>query len=190
MSEVISSLQFHDITRQQIEHVIDVFDELGSEGLRDTGRDNDVANVLGDTGRPPDRSARPCEKRDAFRRGEDDGWPSRDSGQPIGNAERNGKPLIGVAGKEDSSFLSDLNHSVSFVIGSLSRNAETDTELAGAVNHVSGLIQNVSAFVNDIEEIASEIELIAINAQIRAARTTGNGGALGVLAEAIRRSFR
>ena len=30
ISEVVSSLQFHDITRQQIEHVADIFDEIGT----------------------------------------------------------------------------------------------------------------------------------------------------------------
>ena len=47
MSEVISSLQFHDITRQQIEHVIDMFDELSAEGSQ--GSANDIVEVLGDT---------------------------------------------------------------------------------------------------------------------------------------------
>ena len=94
--------------------------------------------------------------------------------------------FISVAGEEDSSFLSDLKNSLSFVIGALSQNSETGAQLAGAVSHVSGLIQNISASLNDIEEIASEIELIALNAQIKAARMAGNGGAFGVLAEAIR----
>ena len=142
-------------------------------------------NVLGDTGDLQidqlDHARKECSRPN-----EECGWPSRDSAPSIGNVGGT-EEFIGVAGKENSSFLSDLTYSASFVIGSLNQNAETGTELAGAVSHVSGLIESVFAFVNDIDEIASEIELISFNAQIHeAARLAGNGGALGVLSEAIR----
>ncbi len=177
MSEVISSLQFHDITRQQIEHVIDAFDELAGEdaivevifeigGLQIDQLDHARGEISSAVGRMMDGLH---------------GIAARLSGMV-----KETETLTGASGREHSSFLSDLGRSVSFVIGSLDRNGDTDKELGGAVDYVSGLIENLSAFVNDIEEIASEIELIAINAQIRAARTEDNGGALGVLAEAIR----
>ena len=183
MSEVISSLQFHDITRQQIEHVIDMFGELSAEGSQ--GSANDIVNVLGDTGDLQIDQLDHARKEmfSAVMRIVDG---LQGIARHLSAMLEETEEFIGVAGKENSSFLSDLTYSASFVIGSLNQNAETGTELAGAVSHVSGLIESVFAFVNDIDEIASEIELISFNAQIRAARMAGNGGALGVLSEAIR----
>ena len=58
--------------------------------------------------------------------------------------------------------------------------------MSAAVRSVTGMVEKLTAFVNDIEEIGSEIELIALNAQIKASHTEEDGGALGVLAGAIR----
>jgi methyl-accepting chemotaxis protein len=186
MSDVISSLQFHDITRQQIEHVIEVFDELTALEQSQGNGDRGIIMALGEVGSLQIDQLDHAKKEMLSAVGKImDGLHGM--ARNLSGIVKETESLIGVAGEEHSSFLSDLNHSVSFVIGALGQNAETDRELSGSVRYVSGLIENLSAFVNDIEEIASEIELIAINAQIRAARTAGNGGALGVLAEAIRK---
>ncbi len=49
ISEVVSSLQFHDITRQQIEHVADMLDHAAAEGSRGAG-DSAIMEFLGDIG--------------------------------------------------------------------------------------------------------------------------------------------
>ncbi len=185
MSEVISSLQFHDITRQQIDHVTDTFDELAREGLRSADAENDIISLIGEVG------GLQIDQLDHARSQMLSAVGRLVAGlhgiaARLSRVLKETETLIGVSGEENSSFLSDLNHSVSFVIGSFARSGETDRELGGAVSYVSRLIENLSAFVNDIEEIASEIELIAINAQIRAAQTVGNGGGLAIIAEAIK----
>jgi methyl-accepting chemotaxis protein len=182
ISEVISSLQFHDIIRQQIEHVIELFEELAGET---SAANSEILNVLADTGGIQIDQLDHARK-EMFAAVTRITHSLQGITCHLSAMLEEAEDLIGAAGKEDSSFLSDLKESLSTVIGSLSRNADTDAKLAGAIGHVSGSIREVSAFVADIEEIASEIDLIAINAQIRAARMTAKGGALGVLAEAIR----
>jgi len=94
--------------------------------------------------------------------------------------------LISV-GNGDKSFLSELNDSLSLVMDSFVANEETGRNLSAAVRSVTGMVENLTAFVDDIEDIGSEIELIALNAQIKASHKEEDGGALGVLAEAIRK---
>jgi methyl-accepting chemotaxis protein len=181
---VISSLQFHDITRQQVEHVADVLDEVAAVGpdsdgkpvlldiMHDIGElQIDQLNHAGDqlgsaiavvTERLRQLARRLCEM----------------SEEAVG--------LISIAGKEEMSFVAELTGSISTIVDSFRQNEGTGKELAAAIDSVGGMIRELSAFVNDIEEIGSEVKLIAINAQIKAAQAAEDGGALGVLAEAIR----
>ncbi|HVN97186.1 MAG TPA: methyl-accepting chemotaxis protein [Syntrophorhabdaceae bacterium] len=181
ISRVISSLQFQDITRQQIEHVVDLFDEVASEIVVP----RDIVAILADTGPVQ------IDQLEHARKEMGSAVATIINGleaiaRNLWSMLRETEKLTGIAGNAHSSFLADINYSVSFVVGSLEENREADEQLARAVGDLSDSIQNVSAHVDDIEEISSEIELIAINAQIRAAHMAENGGALGVLAEAIR----
>jgi methyl-accepting chemotaxis protein len=94
--------------------------------------------------------------------------------------------LISSSGSEKRSFVAELSGSISTLVSAFRANEQAGRDLAAAVGSVTGMIRELSAFVNDIEEIGSEVRLIAINAQIKAARVAEDGGALGVLAEAIR----
>lgn len=184
ISDVISFLQFQDISRQQIEHVIETFDELSIEGQQ--GLADDIVCVLSELG------ALQIEQLDHAR-----GEISRAVETIVDRLQAITGGLSAVLHdtdalirannvQEGNSFLSDLRQSASFVMTLLDENSEIGNRLAEAISGVSELLEKLSTLLGDVEDTASEIELIAINAQIRAARMTGFGAALGVLAKAIR----
>jgi hypothetical protein len=96
------------------------------------------------------------------------------------------RKLTGIAGNDNTTFISELCNSLSNITSFFIKNMELDGWLSESMGSVSETIKNLSVFVNNIEEIGLEIELIALNAQIKAARAGEKGAALSVLAEAIR----
>ena len=184
ISEVVSSLQFHDITRQQVEHVAEIFEEIGA-GQSDDIDAHTAIDALEHVGglqidqlkHAKDELISAIERviTGLYRI---DVSPDRHI-QEHNNADQR----CWQGGK---SFLSELDDSLSLVMVSFSANEETGKSLSASVRSVTGMVAELTVFVNDIEEIGSEIELIALNAQIKASHTEEDGGALGVLAEAIR----
>ncbi|MCX5815097.1 MAG: methyl-accepting chemotaxis protein [Proteobacteria bacterium] len=185
ISEVVSSLQVHDITRQQIEHVTDIFDEVCLAATNEDSNGNVCIYAIRDIGELQIQQLENAKNEfiSAVNRIIESlgGLTNR----VLEMSEEVAK-LNNVAGGGSTSFMSELGRSISTITTSFNKNKELDNELSDAVRSVSDTIRELSVFVNDIEEIGSEIELIAINAQIKAAHAGEKGAALSVLAEAIR----
>ncbi|MFQ5456799.1 MAG: methyl-accepting chemotaxis protein [Nitrospirota bacterium] len=174
INEIVVSIQFHDITRQQIEGVKraleNISKEKGSFGFFElqkkqlcSARDemlNAMNNII------EHLSGVSCSVNEL----------SEEAGE-----------IVGYTGKTDSSSLYDIEKGMSAITLFLSENAEVSRELAGEMSSVADMVGKMSIFVSDIENIASEIELIALNSLVKAAHTGDEGAPLGVLAEAIQR---
>lgn len=191
IATVVSSMQFHDITRQQIEHVIEALTKLqqqfSTHHLPDEQADRTVVAETGDI----------CELQCA---------QLHHAAEQLANATRTileslqdiaskqaqvtfglQQALMGNSGSSDNSLLESMEtemHEVTKILQSCDR---ADQELAAAMQQVALTITQIGGFVSDIEAVGSEIDLIALNAQIKAAHTGEQGAALGVLAEAIKR---
>lgn len=186
MGEVVTSLQFHDISRQQMEHVQATLHELTSRLQGASPGQRDLVRDAGDL----------CELQAA---------QLQHAGEEISGAvetiisnlrsivsqesrlSEETRSIAGVADKADGSFFTDMEGDLSSVSEALGQTAEENRNIATAMGKVAGTVGNIAGFVTDIENIGEEIELIALNAQIKAARTGSEGAALGVLAEAIQR---
>lgn len=186
MSEVVMSMQFHDIVRQQIEHVESSLDELhkGLSAVTVTG--NELVIETSDI----------CELQAA---------QLRQAQNEICSAVQNiidnlaavavkevqvshqARELAGVADQAGTSFFDDMGRDLKTVAATLVGSAKAGRSISEAMNRVAGTVGEIVTYVGDIEHIGEEIELIAMNAQIKAARTGADGAALGVLAEAIQR---
>jgi methyl-accepting chemotaxis protein len=185
ISDVVSLLQVHDITRQQIEHVMETLDEILNKTSKDGPDDANLLQVIGDIGgiQVSQLEHAGNELASSMRKVIDDlGRIAHHVSTVTGDTMK----LVNAAGESGSSFLSELNRSISSVMTSFRVNREMDGQLSTAMESVSRTIGDLSHFVNDIEEIGSEIELIALNARVKAAHAAEDGAALGVLAEAIR----
>lgn len=189
ISNVVSSMQAHDITRQQIEHVVEALtlldgrlgDVFGTEGA------SRMAAEIGDV----------CELQAAQLRHASGSFTGALeeiitslralANQQITLAEETMRSSGAADPGAGGSFIDDIRRRLETVTAVLVRCTEADREMARITMRVADTIGEISGFVTDIEEIGSEIDLIALNSQVKAAHTGREGAALGVLAEAIKR---
>jgi methyl-accepting chemotaxis protein len=192
IAEVVMSMQFHDITRQQIEHAAEALADLCS-------RLESVGGASVGSGEPDDIIC------DALALTELQAAQLAHAASELSTAVENilenlrgvagmeesismeAREMAGSADKSGSSFFKEMESNLTSVTEALQRSAGENRSLVIALEGVDGTIDEISLFVNSIETIGEEIEMIAINAQIKAARTGEAGAALGVLAEAIQR---
>jgi methyl-accepting chemotaxis protein len=192
ISEVVSSMQMHDMTRQQVEHIVEALERLSTK-LQDSpvdGADQERYSKLiieaGDV----------CELQSAqlrFAASELCGAVHsivdnlRDVASKQALMASESLSTTGVVDSSGGSFMDSISRGMGTVTTVLATCASSDREMAVTLSKVAETMQEVSGFVSDIEEIGSEIDLIALNSQVKAAHTGTEGAALGVLAEAIKR---
>lgn len=192
ISEVVSSIQMHDMTRQQVEHIVEALERLSGNlaGFEGNANDDDRLQALivesGDV----------CELQEAQLR-----FAAAELYMAVGSILDNlrevarkqsvmaheTQKVTGAADSSGTSFTDAIGHEMAAVTETLASCALADQGMSETMKKVAQTIDEITTFVTDIEEIGSEIDLIALNAQIQAAHTGSEGAALGVLAEAIKR---
>ncbi|MDD5286249.1 MAG: methyl-accepting chemotaxis protein [Desulfuromonadaceae bacterium] len=192
ISEVVSSLQMHDMTRQQVEHIVEALQRLLSDlsasgaAAVDENRRHALIVESGDV----------CELQEAqLRFASSELYTAvriivdslRDVAHKQSVMAAETRNVAGVADSSGTSFVDVMSHGMTDITAALTSCASADREMSDTMKKVAQTIGEIAAFVTDIEEIGSEIDLIAMNAQVKAAHTGPEGAALGVLAEAIKR---
>lgn len=192
IGEVVSSLQFHDINRQQIEHVIEALEHL-STALTDAK--GEAANgevyraLITEVGNV-------CELQEAqLNFASTELYSAVESivenlQQVSGKQMALGQETLAVTGvldTSDSSFFDGISQGMSTVTTVLTDCISKDHEMTSAMKGVAATIDEITSYVRDIDDIGFEIVLLALNAQIKAAHSGERGAGLGVLAEAIHR---
>jgi len=192
ISEVVSSMQMHDMTRQQLEHVVEALERLSVElaELTTSEVDSDqLRRVIIEAGDV-------CELQDAQLRFASSELYSavctivdnlREVARKQSVVAQETVTVTGAADSTGSSFVEVMSQGMATVTSVLTLCANADQNMSATMKKVAQTIDEIAAFVTDIEAIGSEIDLIALNSQIKAALTGPQGAALGVLAEAIKR---
>ncbi|MBP2676683.1 MAG: methyl-accepting chemotaxis sensory transducer [Deltaproteobacteria bacterium] len=184
VGEVVASMQFHDITRQQIEHVIQAVDDLAGK-LEGMEAGPETAGLAGDVCRL--QAAHLVNSRATMVKAADTvvanlrGISENSSGIARQTKQMSGGP----AGHTGQNVLSGVEQGLSSVGSSLLEIAAAVREFSDVIRSIAHTVEEMSNFMNDIKEIGEEIELVALNAEIKAAHTGSKGAALGVLAESI-----
>ena len=186
ISDIVISLQFHDITRQQIEHVEQALDNILSlfqEKSHKNGHQQQIMML----------ARHICEIQEGQL------LIARDKlTQAVGSIIDNlvsiardilaisqqVQELAGDTSREGNSFLEELEDSLAAVAQGLNLYGAASKDLSTLMHAVVPAIDDMSKFLLDIERIEIAIERIALNACIQAAHLGDKGAALGVLAEA------
>jgi methyl-accepting chemotaxis protein len=190
ISKIVTSMQMHDMTRQQVEHIVEALERLMLD-LRGTGAapsEEARRTLIRETGDV-------CELQSAQLHHASSELCS--AVRSIMESLRNiaGKQAVlvaktldmtGIADSGDSSFMNAIQSGMDAVTQVLVQCAESDREMSTTLSRITDTMREVSGFVSVIEEIGSEIDLISLNAQIKAAHNGQEGAALCVLAEAIK----
>lgn len=189
ISEVVSSMQMHDMTRQQVEHVIEALErlhgKLPAEASMDMNSFRQLVIEAGDV----------CELQSAQLRHAASELTGAvrviiDNLRDVaGKQETMATESGSVTGSSDAggSFVEAMSNGMSKVTAVLARCAQADREMSETLQRVATTMGEIKGFITDIEDIGLEINLIALNSQIKAAHTGSEGAGLGVLAEAIKR---
>ena len=191
ISQVVTSIQFHDITRQQIEHVVNslsnVNDELSeineidnfdTQGVK-IGLCRDIAKL---------ENAQLENSKNIFCEAVGNIKDSLEDVQNnIGNIAQNIIDFIQDEDNQNDSFLEEISGGLQNVNIVLSESSEINSELQSSLVKVGETVKNLSQFLKMIEEIGQEVELLPINASIKAAHTGNEGAGLGVIADTIQK---
>lgn len=190
VSEAVHSMQFHDIIRQQLEHVDEATSEVRTQvlDLPDDERldPDEVLDVVAwmhgvlslqrsQLGNARARFAEAMQDLD-------------ESLRTVASQVEQMADMAGSLGAQGANgVLSQIENGVAGVAASLREQVSLGGKMATVMKDVADSIREMSTSVFEIEEVGSEIELIAINASIKAAHTGEEGKALGVLASAIQK---
>jgi methyl-accepting chemotaxis protein len=196
ISTIVESMQFHDIYRQQVEHVIE-----GLEGLQSgstTQRQNDFSGdaqraIIGKTGDV-------CELQEAqlhYASTELYGAVTSivDSLRAIGVKQKQmtrdifartgGRKETRAGSDSGNSFIARLSTQMNAITSLLAGCALSNNEMTATMKGVTETVRQITGYVSDIEGIGHDIIQIALNARIKAASTGQEGASLSVLAEEI-----
>lgn len=191
IGNTVASLQFHDITRQQLEHVRDIMGNL-HERLEKAVEDHEQmthdqdADFVGWMGKvcelqfsqlhniKKELEAAVCSVIGNLR------GISRNATDMTSDI----RELSGNNNHSDNSLLSKIETGIVSAIHALKNNEKVETEISSYVN---GAVHEMAEFIKEIEEIGAKIKLIALNAQVRAVCAGEEGRTFEVLAGEIQR---
>lgn len=201
MGRIIGSLQFHDIVRQQVEHVEEALADARAgldgapDGMADGAADDDGA-LAEELAVAADICALQQAQLDNARTSFSDAVSTlrRELAAIAASVRGVGQRTGGFSDEsclgEDCGGTAVLDHmerSVAEIAARMLSLAEQGERMGHVMGEVAEMVAQMSVFLEDIEDVGDEIELIALNASIRAAHTGEKGKALGVLASSIQR---
>lgn len=194
ISTVVTSLQFHDIIRQKVEHTVEVFQEyrdalaLENPDLSDLNLTH-VEDIL-------IRAIKALQLQDLHltqAQIEMNDAVSKVSGNlqdVAGKVElitAASQKLSGLSENTESSLLDNLAKSIADTAEQIAKRFEAFDHLNNSIFSTLSQVEQISTLVKEIESVGEKIEMIAINAQVHAIRTGSDGAALGVIARDIQR---
>lgn len=198
IGEIVTSMQFHDITRQRIEHVTQAVASLQNEDMSSKGRNMPKANgwrsMLTPRRKVPAVAGDVCNLQAVQLQqagGELVSAVNRISRGLSGIAayileiSEEARGMVGVDGKADQSFFTEIEASVASAASALSEYGDASNEMRTAIVSVGSTLGDMSAYAGQIEGIGAKMKLIALNAIVRASHVGEEGAALSVLSEHI-----
>ena len=191
VSSLVTAIQFHDITRQQIEHVNNVvaklIEKINHAKENESFEENKMLIVyLHEAAKL--QSAQLNNSKNELNKAAYDIISNLEGIQKdVGSISAEIRGIMESNGNESETFIGKVDKGYKDVLLSLDKNNKITDEFSKAINNVTATMSELSEFINEIGSIGSEIELISLNASIKAAHTGHEGAALGVLAEATQK---
>ncbi|PLX94423.1 MAG: hypothetical protein C0619_02985 [Desulfuromonas sp.] len=187
IGEVVTSLQYQDITRQQIEHVQislgEISTELGKVATSDNfARGAEVLQVVGEVCRI--QAAQLTHSRDeldtAIKRILDGMF---DVSGTVTAIAADMQQAAGATERDGGSIFSELEGAVNKISATLNQEIATTREAQGVIGSVLAEATEMSQLVGEIKRIGLEMKIIALNAGINATNVGGGQPSLEVIAQ-------
>jgi hypothetical protein len=179
LNNVVTFVQFHDITRQQVEHVIEalkaVSPDRGDAAASRTARDALMLQAL--------QLANAAEKFGGAVRHLTD-----DLGRIVGTvqtmAER-GRGLCGDARDEQHSFFLKMEQGLTALLNAAGGYEKGEAAAGEAAAELQPILSSMQQAAGDAEEVSARMRHLALNARISASRIGDAGAPLEVLSTAM-----
>jgi hypothetical protein len=185
INAIVEAIQFHDITRQQIEHVIDALKDLHEE-LLDGGPSEKIASqlIVVCELQPVQLGRARSEYTNAVL-SMISSFGSLASTVKVMQAES--REAIGFAGGDGTTFFSVVGQNLQTVTAALTEGERAIREFLASLEQIGAVVEKMKAYMEEMSEVGIEVELLALNSRIRSAKALERGAALGVIAESIQR---
>jgi methyl-accepting chemotaxis protein len=183
---LIVSIQFHDITRQQVEHVIDMLRRLcsESEGAHDpisSDRRDTAAIVTLQSLQLADAAEKFAASAASIAHSLDD------IATHVLEMADETRMLSGLSADEKNSFFLQMEQGCSVILSSLRLCAKAEAAARVTSGGLSETIGRMRGAIEEIQGIEIQMKRMGMNARIQAAQTGAAGDALGVLAGSIQK---
>lgn len=182
VEELVTQIQFHDITRQQIEHVIEALKQVGAESRgRFMVLTPAVSKILSL------QSSQLESARDTFSASV--GRIERslaDIAGHVSSMAAESRGLFGAAEQDRTGLFLQLEKSMTLILQQLRHCAEASATTARPVEDLGTRIREMQSAVAVIGDLEAQMQRMALNATIRAAHIGEPGEPLSVLANSIR----
>lgn len=185
IDDLVRSIQFHDITRQQVEHVMQALRQISSGGSEGTFTGATIA-----AGRAAILSLQDSQLAEA----------ARVFANCVASIERDlpaisgrlrdmaaaSRDLAGLSPGGQDSFFVNMEGSLTSILEAAGACGKTEAEMRALAADLHVLIERMRQSILDIRGTEISIERIAINATIHATQIGEPGDALNVVAERMR----
>lgn len=182
--ELIVSIQFHDITRQQVEHVINVlrghFSEYeGESGSMSHDRPDTAAVLALQSMQLADAGEKFAASAASVVRNMDD------IARHVLEIAGESRALSGLSADETSSFFLEMERGCSAILASLSNCATAQAAIRVTSGELAETIGRTRKPIDETESIGIRMHRTALNARIRARHLGASGDVLSVLAASM-----
>lgn len=182
IGDIVTSLQFHDITRQQISHVKEVLDNL-FEDITNESKSDKAGTMVHLISL---QTAQLHQTKDALINAILKIKQSLQAiTQGIQGIVNDTQKIAWASDVEGLSFMENIDAGISSVIDCLDENVNEQNQLNCTMTSVSDMVTKMSVFVKEIENLGLNLQLIALNARIKAAHMGHEGAALDTLSGSI-----
>ena len=189
ISEIMVSLQFHDITRQKINQSVNIMRSSVDASRQESHEGNEVEDRITDIlGRCLSlKSDLDSVKNELLNAVNSIIGNMGGIARHITNLSSEIGDAAGAVSEDYSDFWLEMDQVMSSFTTSIREDADTSGKLSEVMGSVAGTVSNMSHYASDIEEIGSDVKLIAFNARIKAAHVGSEGASVGLLAEKIQK---
>jgi len=207
ISEIVSSMQFHDITRQRLEHIHDALAELNIRSGRKTENagEEEYSLLTSESGiqnedqqksslRRVPQTASLCElQKNQLIHAENDLQSAlermsenlRKIADHVLMTSEDIQKIMKVSGNDGQTFLQKMESDLLSLSNAIATYSTLERNLSSYMKTATGAIVQMTCFIHDIQRIGVDMHMIALNASIQSAHVGESGATLSVLAEAI-----
>jgi hypothetical protein len=176
LGAIATSIQFHDITRQQLEHVIEALSGL----VRDTARGTILPSgaSLAKLQKAQLKSAAAAFAQSAQKIDRDLDSIAARVGEMAGASQR----ILGVDNREKNSFLDDMQGRFATILRAVGEAHSWERTTRSIIAELEKLSYRLRASVTEVQAIELQLSRISINAAISASHIGAPGEPLNVVA--------